>query len=1189
MSGTIQITEWATNSGTTYGHANAATAISVGAVDWGDSMRFSGAHSSAALTAGQPLPYLESFSSRGDVPILFDIAGNRLAAPINRSSVDFSAGDGGNNSFFGSDVSYDADAFGNFFGTSAAAPNAAAVAALLMQRFPTATRAQIELALKISAVDIQYVETNVATGVGYDNISGWGLIQADRALAALDAMLNANGILTEGEIAIIAYNTGQSDATGNPPTVEALRFVALTALTAGQVIYFTDRAWNGTTFTAAAGDGTATYTVPGGGIAAGATINLTGAALGTLNLDETGGDAIYAYTGTIDGPGRFLFAIEIGDGNTTFNGSLANTGLTNGVNAVAVGLDSASYHGPTSQAAAHLYNGESLIENISDTVNWEGDNRGGQNALDQVDNSGPYLMHSDFSIWSAGIPGGDAVVSVQGDATVNGGLTGFNLNYLLTLDNEDLADTLSNPRDLAFDPVRGLFFVIDTTGGTAGRILQGNISDLLGNPGVAPTLTTLYTSNQVGLESQIRDMQIDTANGIIYFTHGQRFEKIVMNTAGQTSTVLANLATGNPGGSTNNFADDFVINFATGDVYLTSHRVISGQDGDDVTKNYLYRINGLDPADGTGAFSFALGNLVRMNFNPDDDDVLDGVTQIPEGFPKEFGSLEGVALSADGSTLYFTTASILWDHDADGGFPGDGNPGTTDPQLRMGGVYSYALTGNAAGNFVLIYQQVTGSGPQGLLDDIEVDHATGTLYFLDLTGQQMGISNPPGDEGIWRINPNGTGLTFFQPIHNINSLAANGIFINNAPTSTGTGLAASVTEASNGPGSGITSSPLLFNNVTLSDINTAGGDELRQRGGADLEQFPVGRDPPGPARIQGNTSGTIAGSGIVYSYNSATGVMTLTGPATVAEYKAALELVTFSTSGDNVTDYGNNSVRTIALSVSDGLNLSDEITNTVIVTGINDAPVNTVPGAAAAVNEDHRPRPHRHERVRRRRRSGQRGHHRHADASSTARSPSSPTSAAASRSADVDRQRHRHGHDHRHPEPDQRHLRGRQRRHLRATRRFQRRRHADRSSPTTSAITATIRASPAPARPSRTSDTRTINIAAVNDAPIVAGDGTEDSLTIFEDQPSAIGQTVSSLFLRPVLDPRPEGQSGPQWRRLGRQHASSASPWSPTPLGRDRPVAVSERRDLDRTSAPSRSAAARAVQRRRPDPLQPGA
>ena len=68
--------------------------------------------------------------------------------------------------------------------------------------------------------------------------------------------------LRVGDIAIIAYNTGQTDGTGNPPTVDALRFVALEPLDAGTVIYFSDRSWNGSVFAAGGSDGVATYLRP---------------------------------------------------------------------------------------------------------------------------------------------------------------------------------------------------------------------------------------------------------------------------------------------------------------------------------------------------------------------------------------------------------------------------------------------------------------------------------------------------------------------------------------------------------------------------------------------------------------------------------------------------------------------------------------------------------------------------------------------------------------------------------------------------------------------------------------------------------------------------------------------------------------------------------------------------------------
>ncbi|MBR8828945.1 MAG: S8 family serine peptidase, partial [Gomphosphaeria aponina SAG 52.96 = DSM 107014] len=98
--------------------------------------------------------------------------------------------DGTNTTFFGSDV--EGDGFPNFFGTSAAAPHAAAVAALMLEAKPNATPEEIYAALEKTALDMNDPFT-AGSDPGFDNGTGYGLIQADAAIAELLGNAPING------------------------------------------------------------------------------------------------------------------------------------------------------------------------------------------------------------------------------------------------------------------------------------------------------------------------------------------------------------------------------------------------------------------------------------------------------------------------------------------------------------------------------------------------------------------------------------------------------------------------------------------------------------------------------------------------------------------------------------------------------------------------------------------------------------------------------------------------------------------------------------------------------------------------------------------------------------------------------------------------------------------------------------
>jgi hypothetical protein len=184
--GGISLQEHVTNSSTLYGHANAGGAVAVGAARYTQTPAY-----------GVTPPVIESFSSRGGTLILFDTSGNPVN--ITRDKPEIVAPDGGDNTFFGFD--YEGNSFPNFFGTSAAAPHAAGVAALFKQMDINMTPATITTAMISTAIDM--------SSAGFDYKTGHGLLQADAALAFIDA--DADGIFNNDDNCPNSVNPLQDD------------------------------------------------------------------------------------------------------------------------------------------------------------------------------------------------------------------------------------------------------------------------------------------------------------------------------------------------------------------------------------------------------------------------------------------------------------------------------------------------------------------------------------------------------------------------------------------------------------------------------------------------------------------------------------------------------------------------------------------------------------------------------------------------------------------------------------------------------------------------------------------------------------------------------------------------------------------------------------------------------------------
>lgn len=190
----------------------------------------------AAATNGMAvaaIPYYnqkisESFNSLGPTTILFNSDGTPKATPEVRQKPDMAAIDGTDTTFFGSDV--DSNGFPNFFGTSAAAPHAAAVAALVLQANPAFTPSQVYERLKSTALDI--------SSAGVDNLTGWGRINAYDAIfgSVIPTTLNFSDGLESGVLSL-AYETNSTGAgriqisSANSPAAGNYHVVMNTMLT----------------------------------------------------------------------------------------------------------------------------------------------------------------------------------------------------------------------------------------------------------------------------------------------------------------------------------------------------------------------------------------------------------------------------------------------------------------------------------------------------------------------------------------------------------------------------------------------------------------------------------------------------------------------------------------------------------------------------------------------------------------------------------------------------------------------------------------------------------------------------------------------------------------------------------------------------------------------------------------------
>ena len=271
-----------------------------------------------------------------------------------------------------------------------------------------------------------------------------------------------------------------------------------------------------------------------------------------------------------------------------------------------------------------------------------------------------------------------------------------------------------------------------------------------------------------------------------------------------------------------------------------------------------------------------------------------------------------------------TTATDLAYTEGDGAKPVDGGVTLTDPDSTQ----IQGATIQITGNYVSTEDELAFVNTSNITGSFNATTATLTLSGSDTVAGYQSALRSVTYENV--SDSSGTKTIEFQVTDAggaASNVATRDIAVtgaNDAPVVTTSGGSTSYTEGG--------SATPVDGAVTVTDVDDANleGGQVRISEGFD----------------SGDDLVFINQNGISGSYNTATGLLTLTGTAPTANYQTALRSVQFSTTSDAPT-----SPKTVEFSVSDG-DLSTVATKVIEITAADDAPMLTASGGTTSFVED---------------------------------------------------------------------------------------------------------------------------------------------------------------------------------------------------------------------------------------------
>jgi len=481
----------------------------------------------------------------------------------------------------------------------------------------------------------------------------------------------------------------------------------------------------------------------------------------------------------------------------------------------------------------------------------------------------------------------------------------------------------------------------------------------------------------------VQDVGLDTAAGFFFalVNNGNLGgeARLVRGTIGGAgpATVVADFRVGADPGDSN--GDDIIVNALHVD-NINEKIYVSYQDPFGDASNTGIRQFGYDPL--TGAVVDE-GFLVRAD--------LEGNKEIdPDNFGLDLLNVRDFELDLSSNMLYFVELFT--------GF------------LQEQGLYRMDLTTKVITQMVSS-TQFPDDGSNGFIIDVEVDPTTNLVYFTTQSVAPFGSPGyNPAHNGIWYVPEGSTDGTAVQLVlvglpltanlysgdmvfdHDQRTLyveseedggtsADDVIYVFQLDVS-GTTATLVDTISPGFAGSSANIQGMAFNAIPyLLDVDDNPAEATEQGAAVDLlTGAPTISDVDGDhlasanVKITGGTfagsdlvdnlgvgagfqqSGLVAGTNITVTWNQATSTLTLTGYDTLDNYETVLGMVRYQASGDDPDNDGANPTRTITWTVSDGAlgipgGERNSATTTLDITAVDDAPVNTV-GGPYAVNED---------------------------------------------------------------------------------------------------------------------------------------------------------------------------------------------------------------------------------------------